>query len=141
MHFGARRRIPGSGASAVGHLSVGSPCREGKRSQGSARASRCVGDVWDIPLSRSRRSVVHVKELQLSRMFLSVIALVAVTLVIPMVAEAQLSSGGHYDAIASALAGFPVVADGEDDYTEWSSMLPGLDTYAGMGFTAVIAFR
>src|SRR4051812_5102971 len=30
MHFGARRRIPGSGASAVGHLSVGSPCREGQ---------------------------------------------------------------------------------------------------------------
>jgi hypothetical protein len=75
----------------------------------------------------------------LSRIFLSVIALVAASLVIPMVAEAQLSSGDHYDAIASALAGFPVVADGEDDYTEWSSMLPGLDPHAVLGFTHVFA--
>ena len=51
----------------------------------------------------------------------------------------QLWHSTHYDTIASTLAGFPIEADGEDDYTEWGSLLYGDDPYAVLGFTMVDA--
>ena len=50
----------------------------------------------------------------------------------------QLWYTDHYNAIASVLAGFPVEADGEDDYAEWASLL-GEDFYAVLGFTSIYA--
>ncbi|MFL5926551.1 MAG: hypothetical protein ACJ77E_06415 [Gaiellaceae bacterium] len=90
-------------------------------------------------------AVAAVKELLLSRALLVAVVVAAAALAVPMVAEAasssetQLSSGAHYDTIASALAGFPVVAVGEDDYAEWSSLLSGADPHAVLGFTHVDA--
>jgi hypothetical protein len=49
----------------------------------------------------------------------------------------QLWHSTHYDTIASTLAGFPIAADGEDDYTEWGSLLYGDDPYAVLGFTMI----
>ena len=49
----------------------------------------------------------------------------------------QLWYTDHYNAVASALAGFPIEADGEDDYAEWGSWLD--DPYAVLGFTSIYA--
>jgi hypothetical protein len=51
----------------------------------------------------------------------------------------QLWHSTRYDTIASTLADFPIVADGEDDYSEWGSLLSGTDPYAVLGFTMVDA--
>jgi hypothetical protein len=55
----------------------------------------------------------------------------------PGAVSKQLWSSEHYNAVASALAGFPIVADGEDDYNEWSWFLEGDDPTAVLGFTMV----
>jgi hypothetical protein len=52
-------------------------------------------------------------------------------------ASKQLWHSTRYDTIASTLAGFPIVAAGEDDYNEWGSFLNGEDPYAVLGFTYV----
>jgi hypothetical protein len=54
-------------------------------------------------------------------------------------ASKQLWHSSHYDTIASTLAGFPIVAVGEDDYNEWGSILYPDDPYAVLGFTAIDA--
>jgi hypothetical protein len=51
----------------------------------------------------------------------------------------QLWHSTHYDTIASTLAGFPITAAGEDDYTEWGSFLYPDDPYAVLGFTMIDA--
>jgi hypothetical protein len=51
----------------------------------------------------------------------------------------QLWNSDHYNAVASTLAGFPISADGEDDYAEWSALLEGDDPDAVLGFTMVYA--
>ena len=88
----------------------------------------------------------------MSKLLLLATVLVAATLGVPMVAQAnshadraisydtqsepvptpglpaeavnkQLWHSTHYDTVASTLAGFPIVAVGEDDYNEWGSFL------------------
>jgi len=54
-------------------------------------------------------------------------------------ASKQLWHSNRYDSMASTLAGFPIVAAGEDDYNEWGSFLNGEDPYAVLGFTFVYA--
>ena len=49
----------------------------------------------------------------------------------------QLWYTDHYNAVASALAGFPVEVDGEDDYVEWGSWVDA--PYAVIGFTYLYA--
>jgi hypothetical protein len=41
------------------------------------------------------------------------------------------------DVCKSTLAGFPIVAAGEDDYNEWGSILYPEDPYAVLGFTSI----
>jgi hypothetical protein len=54
-------------------------------------------------------------------------------------ASKQLWHSTHYDTIASTLAGFPIVAAGEDDYNEWGSFLYPENPYAVLGFTMIDA--
>jgi hypothetical protein len=104
----------------------------------------------------------------LSKLLLLATVLAAATLGVPMVAQAnshsdrgisldtqvnpvptsavlaeasskQLWHSNRYDTMASTLAGFPIVAAGEDDYNEWGSFLNGTDPYAVLGFTFVYA--
>ena len=103
----------------------------------------------------------------MSKLLLLAAVLVAAALGVPMVAQAnshsdraisydtlepvptpgvqagavskQLWHSTHYDTVASTLAGFPIVAVGEDDYNEWGSILYGTDPYAVIGFTMIDA--
>ena len=104
----------------------------------------------------------------MSKLLLLAIACAAVTLGAPMAAQAdshpdraisydaqleptptpsspagpvskQLWHSTRYDTMSSTLAGFPIVAVGEDDYNEWSSLLYGENPYAVLGFTMVYA--
>lgn len=52
-------------------------------------------------------------------------------------ATRQLWYSDHYNAVATAIAGVPLIADGEDDYAEWSLLLAQDDPVAVLGFTAI----